>query len=99
MKTGGFVYILTNSNNTVLYTGVTSNIIQRVHQHKTGFFKDSFTSKYRISKLVYFEKYDTITEAIYREKQIKAGSRKKKIDLILRFNPEWKELSPQVASY
>jgi putative endonuclease len=99
MKKEGFVYILTNSNNTVLYTGVTSNLIQRVHQHKTGIFKDSFTSKYQITKLVFFERFDTITEAIRREKQIKAGSRKKKVDLINHFNPDWKELSPLSSMY
>ena len=97
MKKGGFVYILTNTNNTVLYTGVTSNLIQRIQQHKTGSFKDSFTSRYNATKLVYYEHFDTITEAIQREKQIKAGSRQKKLDLINRFNPEWKELSSEFA--
>jgi putative endonuclease len=94
MRKGGFVYILTNFNHTVLYTGVTSNLTQRLYQHKTGAFKDSFTSRYNVNKLVYYEKFDTIIEAIRREKQIKAGPRKKKVELINRLNPEWKEIAP-----
>lgn len=93
MKKGGYVYILTNKNCTVLYTGVTSNLQNRLHQHRTGQFKDSFTSRYNITMLVYYEEFDNIVDAIAREKQIKAGSRQKKLDLINRFNPEWKDLS------
>ncbi|MGM0376936.1 MAG: GIY-YIG nuclease family protein, partial [Bacteroidota bacterium] len=74
----GYVYILTKRNNTVFYTGVTSNLEQRLHQHKTGFFKNSFTSRYKLNKLVYYEEFPYIDTAIAREKQIKAGSRKKK---------------------
>ena len=73
MERGGYVYILTNKNNTVLYTGVTSDIIVRVHQHKNNFFTESFTAKYNLHKLVYFEGFTHIEEAIAREKQIKAG--------------------------
>jgi putative endonuclease len=92
MKKEAYVYILTNSGNTVLYVGVTSNLTQRIQQHKSGFFKNSFTSRYRISKLVYYELFQNITDAIAREKQIKAGSRQKKIDLVNSRNPEWKDL-------
>lgn len=88
----GYVYILTNRNNTVFYTGVTSNLEQRLHQHKTGFFKNSFTSRYKLNKLVYYEEFPYIDTAIAREKQIKAGSRKKKIELIDSINPTWKDL-------
>ena len=89
----GFVYILTNNGNSVLYTGVTSNIPDRIKQHKTKKHPDSFTAKYNLDKLVYFEKLETIGEAIKREKKIKGGSRKKKIDLVNTMNPEWRDLS------
>jgi putative endonuclease len=85
------VYILTNFHHTVLYTGVTNNLAHRVWQHKNK-VADGFTKKYNIDKLVYFECGDDINDAIVREKQIKAGSRKKKLDLINAFNPEWKDL-------
>ena len=67
----GFVYIMTNKNNTVLYTGVTSDLMDRVLKHKSKKYPDSFSAKYNIDKLVYFEELDTIGEAIKREKQIK----------------------------
>lgn len=85
------VYIMTNKNNGVLYTGVTSNIFKRVAEHKSKAV-DGFTSKYNITKLVYYEEHETMPEAIAREKQIKGGSRKKKLDLINSKNPEWKDL-------
>ena len=89
----GFVYIMTNDNNSVLYTGVTSEIRQRILQHKSKTFLNSFSSRYNICKLVYIECFETIGEAIKKEKQIKAGSRMKKINLINRINPEWNDLS------
>ncbi|WP_297098713.1 GIY-YIG nuclease family protein [uncultured Draconibacterium sp.] len=92
MKKESYVYILSNAGNSVLYVGITSDLTQRMQQHKSGFFKNSFTSKYRINKLVYYELFQDITDAIAREKQIKAGSRQKKIDLINSRNPEWKDL-------
>ena len=92
MKKEAYVYILTNKGNSVLYVGVTSDLTQRMQQHKSGFFKNSFTSRYRINKLVYYELFQDITAAIAREKQIKAGSRQKKIDLVNSRNPEWKDL-------
>jgi putative endonuclease len=88
----GFVYILTNKYNKVLYTGVTSDPVPRIKKHKEKADHKSFTSKYNVDKLVYFEIIDSIGEVIKREKQIKAGSRKKKIDLILGINPEWRDL-------
>jgi putative endonuclease len=89
----GFVYIMTNENNSVLYTGVTSDLIGRMFQHKSKKHPKSFTARYNIRKLVYFELFGTIGEAIKREKQIKAGSRKKRIDLINSMNPDWVDLS------
>lgn len=77
--------------------GVTSNLSQRIYQHKTGYYKNSFSSKYKVNKLVYYEFFDSINEAISREKQIKAGSRQKKIELINKLNPEWKDLSSVIA--
>ena len=84
---------MTNDNNSVLYTGVTSNLKERVKEHKEKRYPGSFTANYNIRKLVYFESLATIGEAIKREKQIKGGSRKKKINLINRINPEWKDLT------
>ena len=85
------VYIMTNKRNTVLYTGVTNDLQRRVLEHKSG-EGSKFTSKYNINKLVFFEVTDEINAAITREKQIKAGSRQKKIDLINNMNPEWRDL-------
>jgi putative endonuclease len=82
---------MTNAHNTVLYTGVTNDLQRRVLEHKSG--KGSvFTKKYNVTKLVYFECDDDVNAAIFREKQIKAGSRKKKMDLINGMNPEWNDL-------
>jgi len=89
------VYILSNHNRRVLYTGVTSNLVRRVYEHKNK-LADGFTKKYDVNKLVYYEFFEDITIAIEREKQIKAGSRKKKLDLINKFNPEWKDFYSQI---
>jgi putative endonuclease len=86
-----FVYILTNKNNTVLYTGVTNNLYRRIWQHKSKLLK-GFTKRYNVTKLVYFEMFADPESAISREKQLKAGSRKKKLELINSFNKEWKDL-------
>jgi putative endonuclease len=86
-----FVYILTNKKNKVLYTGMTGNLYERIRRHKAG--KGSkFTTRYRVRKLVYYEFYPTAYDAISREKQIKAGSRQDKIDLIEGMNPGWRDL-------
>ena len=85
------VYILANKRNGTVYTGVTSDLAQRVSQHHQGSIS-GFTSKYAVKALVYYEVYCDMPNAIAREKQIKAGSRKKKIELIQKGNPEWKGL-------
>ena len=90
-----FIYIMTNIGNRVLYTGVTNNLIRRVREHKQK-LNDGFTKRYNVTKLVYYEMFDNPHNAIKREKQIKAGSRKKKIELIEKINPEWKDLSDDV---
>lgn len=82
---------MANKGNNVLYTGVTSNLFKRVTEHKEKLVS-GFTSSYNVTKLVYYEEYNTMEEAIAREKQIKGGSRQKKIDLINSKNPEWKDL-------
>lgn len=89
------IYILTNKNNNVLYTGVTSNLVKRIWEHKNKVI-DGFSKKYNLYKLVYYEFFENINQAIIREKQIKAGSRKKKIYLINKFNPDWKDLYNQI---
>ena len=88
------VYIMTNRRNGTLYTGVTSDLPQRVFQHREG-VKKGFTSKYGCKTLVYYETCDEMPSAIAREKQIKAGSRQDKIDLINSMNPEWEDLSEE----
>ncbi len=85
--------MITNKNNTVIYTGVTSNIVRRVYQHKTKFYKGAFSARYNCNKLVYFEELNSMGLAIAREKQLKAGNRKRKEALINMENPEWKDLS------
>ncbi len=85
------VYIMTNKHNTVLYTGITSNLNKRVYEHKEKVV-EGFTKRYSITKLVYCEVYDEVHSAIAREKQIKAGSRRKKIELIESMNKAWRDL-------
>lgn len=92
MQKGGYVYILTNKHHTVLYTGVTSNLLARILQHKTKASAKSFSAKYNIDKLVYYKFYETIEAAIAEEKRIKGGSRQQKISLITQMNPEWVDL-------
>ena len=87
------VYIMTNRSRT-LYTGVTGNLVQRVEQHKDGTF-EGFTCRYKIDRLVYFEKYGDIRLAIAREKVIKGWLRVKKVQLIVSQNPEWRDLSAE----
>ena len=86
------VYIATNQRNTVLYTGVTSDLARRMEEHKSGKIK-GFTKKYNVNKLVFAESFENIQEAIMAEKKIKAGSRKKKIELIKSINPNFSELT------
>ena len=88
-----YVYILFNKPHGTLYTGVTSNLRARIIQHKTKHDPKSFTARYNVDKLGYYEEFQSIQDAIDREKQIKAGSRAKKIRLIMSLNPEWDDLS------
>ncbi|NPA71758.1 MAG: GIY-YIG nuclease family protein [Gammaproteobacteria bacterium] len=90
MKTG-FIYIMSNHKNGTLYIGVTSNLIKRVYEHKNA-LTEGFTKKYNLKKLVYYEQLEDISRAIEREKQLKAGSRTKKIMLIEHINPHWLDL-------
>ena len=90
-----YVYILTNKYNTILYTGVTNNLKRRVYEHKNKLV-EGFTKKYNINKLVYYEVFEDAYNAISREKQLKAGSRKKKLDLINKINKEWKDLYEEI---
>ena len=87
-----YVYILTNKNHTVLYTGVTRDLVRRVYEHRNHADPNSFTAKYKVYKLVYFEMTSDVRAAIEREKQIKSWSRAKKIALIFEQNPTWIDL-------
>ena len=92
-----FIYILTNKNNTTLYIGVTSNLPKRILEHKQNIYEKSFSKRYNLHKLVYWESFQEIGEAIGREKQLKGGSRQKKINLINQLNPEWKDLYEDIV--
>ena len=99
MQKGGAIYIMTNKSNTVLYTGVTSDLVRRIYQHKEKMDIKCFTYKYNINKLVYYESFDSIEDKIDREKQIKGGSRKKKEILINSFNSEWNDLWEEIQKW
>ncbi|MFH0703126.1 MAG: GIY-YIG nuclease family protein [bacterium] len=86
-----YIYILTNFENGTLYTGITNNLVRRIYEHKNKLI-DGFSKKYDLTKLVYYEIFDNIENAIVREKQIKGGSRKKKLQLISSFNEKWEDL-------
>jgi len=88
----GWVYILTNRYNNVLYTGLTGDLKERIRSHKTKKYRNSFTARYNVDKLVWYEHFEDIRDAYERERRIKAGSRRKKIELINAMNPEWKDL-------
>jgi putative endonuclease len=89
------VYIMTNRHNTTLYTGVTSNLKKRVYEHKSKLV-EGFTKRYNITKLVYYEIFNDPENAIKREKQIKGGSRKRKIDLVESKNKSWDDLYEKI---
>ena len=91
----GYIYILFNKRNGTLYVGVTSDLVKRVYEHKCKLV-EGFTKKYNVDKLGYYEVTDNILSAIEREKQLKSGSRQKKIDLIEKTNPEWKDLYSEI---
>jgi len=99
MVRGGCVYILVNNRHNVFYVGVTSDLYARIIQHREKAYLRSFTAKYNVSKLVYYETFYSIEEAIDREKQIKTYSRIKKTELIIRFNPEWSDLYDTVKHW
>jgi len=90
-----YVYIMTNRNNTVFYTGITSDLKRRIWEHKEK-LADGFTKKYNIVKLVFYEIFHDPENASLREKQIKGGSRRKKIDLINKANQEWRDLFAEI---
>lgn len=89
-----FVYVLTNNVNKVLYVGVTNDLCRRVREHKTKAYS-GFTARYRVEKLVYYEVFDSIFDAIAREKQLKGGSRERKMELVTAGNPHWVELDAE----
>ena len=93
---GGYVYILTNRPNGILYVGVTNDLIRRVFEHRSGFV-DGFTKRYGLKRLVYFERFDNIRDAIQREHNIKHWPRTWKVRKILVDNPDWDDLYPRVA--
>jgi putative endonuclease len=99
MVKGGCVYMLTNYTKTTLYVGVTSDLRGRILEHKTKKYLKSFTSKYNLSFLVYYEAYSTIEEAISMEKYIKGKSRKWKDDLIKKMNPQWNDLWEEIKDW
>ncbi|MCR5888155.1 GIY-YIG nuclease family protein [Hymenobacter sp. J193] len=86
-----YVYILTNANHAVLYIGITNDLPRRIYEHRTG-LHPGFTRKYNVHHLTYWEQFTDVNAAIEREKQLKGGSRQKKLDLINAFNPEWQDL-------
>ena len=90
-----FVYIMTNPRKTVLYTGVTNNLSRRVYEHKEK-LAPGFAARYNMTDLVYYEMAETAEAAIAREKQLKAGSRRRKIELIKSMNPTWRDLSAEL---
>ena len=96
MGYGGWTYILTNKNHTTLYVGATADILNRMYQHKTKFYPNSFSARYNLNKLVYFETFTRIEEAFERERLLKAGNRKRKIALIEKMIPGWDDLYPQL---
>lgn len=99
MERGGSVYILTNKNKTTLYTGVTSDLLSRIRQHLNKDFPRSFSARYNLNVLIYMEHFSTIEDAIEREKKIKGKTRKNKEKLISNYNPNWKDLTPEVLSW
>ena len=92
----GFIYIVTNKNNTTLYIGVTSNLPKRILEHKEKRYENSFSARYNLDKLVYFEQFQMIGDAIGREKQLKGGNRETKLNLINKINPDWKDLYQEI---
>ena len=91
-----YVYILTSATNVTLYIGITNDLIRRVYEHKNNFDPESFTAKYKVHKLVYFEETTDVRVALEREKQLKGWRRSKKNNLIETMNSQWKDLYPMI---
>lgn len=99
MERGGCIYFMTNKNKTTLYLGVTSNLLNRVNEHKTHKYSNSFKDKYNLEYLVFYEFHSTIEEAIAREKQVKKWNRDKKNNLINSMNPNWIDLWDEIIKW
>ena len=99
MERGGSIYFMTNKNRTTLYLGVTSNLIKRVSEHRNHYYKGSFTDKYNLELIVFYEFHSTIEEAIAREKQVKKWNRAKKDALINELNPGWIDLWGEIEKW
>ena len=95
----GYVYIITNEYNTTLYIGVTSDLHNRIKDHKEKRHVNAFSARFNLNKLVYFETFQMIEDAITREKQLKGGSKAKKVALIVSINPEWKDLYFEIENH
>lgn len=94
---GGSIYIITNEANTVIYVGVTSNLQVRIWQHQNKFYPNTFSARHKLNKLIYYEHFPSIEEAIEREQFIKGKARKWKDDLIATKNPDWLDLYPEIS--
>ena len=94
-----YIYILSNKSNRVIYTGITNNIVRRVYEHKSKHDPNSFTARYNVNKLVYYEVFNNPYYAIKREKQIKSWNRKSKDEIISSFNPDWEDLYDFVCGH
>ena len=92
-----YVYILANAANTTVYVGVTNDLVRRVYEHRSCFDPNSFTARYRVHKLVFFEQTGDVEAAISREKQIKSWNRERKDRLVESMNPEWRDLYPEIT--
>ena len=90
-----YVYILSNKNKNVLYTGVTNNLEKRLYEHRNN-LNQGFTSRYNVHELIYYEEYGDVRDAIHREKMIKKKPRQRKIALIKKMNPDWEDLSSSI---
>jgi putative endonuclease len=99
MQMGGTVYIMTNKHKTTLYIGVTADLISRVQEHQEHLYITSFTARYNLEYLVYYESFSSIEEAINREKELKKWSREKKEKLINEMNSEWKDLWEEMKNW
>src|SRR5438128_12381119 len=99
MKKPGFVYIIANTHQTVLYTGATTDLPGRITEHREKTFRKSFSSKYNLHKLIHYEYFDDFRDAFDREYQIKSWSRGKKVELVNSINPEWKDLFDEIKEF